>query len=41
MAQNQISNGELVVTIMVDGQPFKWSKSEGGYVIADASGRIP
>jgi len=37
-AQNGRDFGGIVATIRVDGQDFKKSQSEGGYVIATASG---
>ena len=40
-AQNNGPTGSVIVTIKVNGETFKTSKSEGAYVIASASGSKP
>jgi hypothetical protein len=40
-AQNTSAYGEITCEIVVDGQSFKKSTSDGGYTIASCSGSVP
>lgn len=40
-AQNNKDNGQVTVTITIDGETLQTATSKGAYVIATASGNIP